>query len=419
MSRIFLTGNVGIEAGNSALHLAEVAGRQARVVFAYLVLERHRAVPREELAEALWLDTLPQSWEAALRVVVSKVRAVFVSVDLAATGVLSNAFGCYQLHLPPGTTVDVDVAATAIASAEAALAGGEFDEAVNRALEAQRITGRPFLPGESSIWAERTRSRLHEVLLRALEVLSQARAAQGDSARALEAAEEAVRVDPFRESAHRCLMSAHVESGNRAAALKAYERCRRLLASELGVGPSAETEAAYLKILGTDESRKIDDKPDVVAGMSVAVPFPEALRAFAPLQLVGREPEIKRLRTAWDLASSDRRQVVLMAGEAGMGKTALSSHIAECLHAEGAAVVYGRCDKDILVPYQPFVEAVGRYVRTCPVERLRDEVGPEGTDLARLVVDLPRWLPEKLSDIVCSGQSPPSSTVSPGPRRSC
>lgn len=394
MIRIHLSGNVGIEAGEPALHHAEVAGRQARVVFAYLVLERHRVVPREELAEALWPDRLPQSWEAALRVVVSKVRSVFAGAGLSPADVLTNAFGCYQLHLPPESTVDVEVAIAAVAAAEAALASGNLDEAIIRALEAQRIASRPFLPGEPSNWAEKTQARLHGCLLRSLEVLSHARSGQGDGVRALEAAETAVELDPFRESAHRCLMAAYAASGNRAAALKAYERCRRLLVSELGVGPSAETEAAYLTFLGSDQRQEISATPACTARQSDTVPLPDVLVSSISPILVGRDPELRRLSTAWALVREHRRQVVLLAGEAGMGKTALVAHMAKALHAEGATIFYGRCDKDILVPYQPFVEAVDRYVRTCPAERLREEVGPEGTDLARLIVDLPRWLPE-------------------------
>jgi DNA-binding SARP family transcriptional activator/tetratricopeptide (TPR) repeat protein len=394
MIRIQLSGNVGIEAGDPTRHHAEVAGRQARVVFAYLVLERHRAVPREELAEALWPDTVPQSWEAALRVVVSKVRSVFAAAGLASGGVLTNAFGCYQVHLPSEAIVDVEAAVASVSGAEAALVGGDLDKAISGALEARRIAARPFLPGESSTWAERTQSRLHGCLLRALEVLSHARGAQGDGVGALEAAEAAVELDPFRESAHRCVMAACAVSGNRAAALKAYERCRRLLASELGVGPSAETEAAYLMFLNAEDRKEVPEFAAYTVRENVAVPLPHVLRSSVTPKLVGREPELKRLREAWALVLEERRHVFLIAGEAGMGKTALSGHVASMLHEEGATVFYGRCDKDILVPYQPFVEAVDRYVRTCPADRLRVEVGPEGTDLARLVVDLPRWLPE-------------------------
>jgi DNA-binding SARP family transcriptional activator len=71
----------------------------------------------------------------------------------------------------------------------------------------------------------------------------------GEDALAVEAASEAVRLEPFRETSHQRLMRAHAALGNRAEALRAYERCRRLLADELGVDPSVETEALYLELL--------------------------------------------------------------------------------------------------------------------------------------------------------------------------
>jgi pentatricopeptide repeat protein len=62
-------------------------------------------------------------------------------------------------------------------------------------------------------------------------------------------AEEALRLEPFRESTYRTLMRAHAAAGNRAEALRVYQRCRDLLAEELGVDPSGETEGLYLGML--------------------------------------------------------------------------------------------------------------------------------------------------------------------------
>ncbi|MCA1706895.1 MAG: AAA family ATPase, partial [Actinobacteria bacterium] len=393
MTRIHLTGRVGIETGSPVAQRLEPGGRQARLLLAYLVLERHRAVPREELAEALWPGRPPHSWEAALRVVVSKVRSVLTD-GVTPTGSLTCAFGCYQSHLSPEVTVDVEVAIAVVAAAEAALAMGHVDTAIDGASDARAIASQAFLPGEASDWAENIRGRLRGCLLASLEVISQGRARQGHAAGALEAAEQAVTIDPFRESAHRCLMAAHAEGGNRAAALKAYERCRRLLAAELGVGPSHETEDAYVDLLQSDGDQPGEPAPVRTRETAIAVPLPDALRASAPENLVGREPELLCLKNAWESASRSRRQIVVITGEAGIGKTALSAYAAQGLDGEDVSVLYGRCDKNILVPYQPFVEAIDRYVRTCPPERLRQEVGPEANDLARLVVDLPRRLPE-------------------------
>jgi SARP family transcriptional regulator, regulator of embCAB operon len=66
---------------------------------------------------------------------------------------------------------------------------------------------------------------------------------------AVKHAREAVAIEPFRETGYQLLMRAHAAVGNRAEALRVYERCRSLLSEELGVLPSSQTEAVYLDIL--------------------------------------------------------------------------------------------------------------------------------------------------------------------------
>ncbi|HWE63856.1 MAG TPA: BTAD domain-containing putative transcriptional regulator [Chloroflexota bacterium] len=61
--------------------------------------------------------------------------------------------------------------------------------------------------------------------------------------------EEALTLEPFREPCYQQLMRIHAAAGDRAAAVRAYERCRRLLADELVINPAPQTEAVYLEIL--------------------------------------------------------------------------------------------------------------------------------------------------------------------------
>ena len=101
---------------------ARFPGRQGRLLFAYLAAEQGRAVPRDELAEALWDEAPPASWEKGLSVIVSKLRALLADAGVDGANVLTSAFGCYRLDLPEGTWVDVVVAANAAQEAEDALA---------------------------------------------------------------------------------------------------------------------------------------------------------------------------------------------------------------------------------------------------------------------------------------------------------
>jgi tetratricopeptide (TPR) repeat protein/predicted Ser/Thr protein kinase len=142
---------------------------------------------------------------------------------------------------------------------------------------------------------------------------------------------------------------------------------------------------------------------------SVAVPagtpLPPPLlltRAADDFAFVGRERERQQLGDVWKRAKDGRRQLMLIAGEPGIGKTRLSLEFARSCAGENGTVLVGRCDEDALVPYQPFVEALGWYARVCPEADLHaalaaagggGELGPFATDFLVRVPDLPPPLP--------------------------
>src|SRR5213078_1098267 len=114
---------------------------------------------------------------------------------------------------------------------------------------AESLARRPFLPGEDGAWVEQKRRDLVDIRERALSVLADACLRSGAAREAAKWAEELISVSPFREAGYRRLMEAHAAAGNRAEALQVYERCRLLLAEELGTYPSPETEAVYRELL--------------------------------------------------------------------------------------------------------------------------------------------------------------------------
>src|SRR5205823_12026956 len=84
-------------------------------------------------------------------------------------------------------------------------------------------------------------------------------------------------------------------------------------------------------------------------------------------------------------------RVALVAGEPGVGKTRLAAELAGRVHDEGAAVLAGRCDEDLGVPYQPFVEALRHFADHAPL--LSGRLGRYGGELARLVPELSERVP--------------------------
>jgi ABC-type transport system substrate-binding protein/DNA-binding SARP family transcriptional activator len=249
--KVFVTGRVAVETDGAVIDEAQLGGRQARLVFAYLVAERSRLVPRDELAEALWGERPPVTRDKALTVIASKLRAALADAGLDGRELLTAAFGCYRLDLPEGTWVDLFAAASSAHSAEVALAAGDLDRARAAGESAQSLARRPFLPGEDGTWVEQKRRDLADIRERALNVLADACLRSGAAREAGKWAEELIALSPFREAGYRRLMEAHVVAGDRAEALRVYEQCRRLLADELGAYPSPETESIYRELLAT------------------------------------------------------------------------------------------------------------------------------------------------------------------------
>ena len=125
------------------------------------------------------------------------------------------------------------------------------------------------------------------------------------------------------------------------------------------------------------------------------VPLPALLVGTGRI-FVGREADLARLRQLWKETAAGERRAVMLGGEPGIGKTRLASELGQVLRAEGVLVLAGRCDEDLGVPYQPFVEALRHYVDHAAQLRLGRHAG----ELARLVPELPGLvpgLPEPLS----------------------
>lgn len=248
--RVHLTGRLAVEDGDTLIEAGALPARQGRLAFAYLATHR-RAVPRDELAEQLWRGVPPRSWERDLSAIISKVRSALAPVNGGIE--IASAFGCYELRLSQSAEVDVETAVRSAEEAEAAFADGDMARALAAATVAATIGRQPLMPGEDAPWLDDARMQLRATLVRALDVLAEAESGRRETAAALRLAVEAVALEPYRERGYARLMRLHLAAGDRAEAVRTYERCRRLLSEELGVEPSVETEAVYR------EARRVRD----------------------------------------------------------------------------------------------------------------------------------------------------------------
>ena len=182
-----------------------------------------------------------------------------------------------------------------------------------------------------------------------------------------------------------------------AARLCAVAKPGEILATDLVRALSSSGGSVDFEDRGVLELKGLADAVAVVAvGWDVEAAgsdLPAPLAGAGGGLFVGREMEFDRLRTAWKVSLDGRRQAVLVAGEPGIGKTRLAQELAAVARAEGGTILYGRCDEEFGLTYQPFVEALDRYLAVCSRQVIDGHVARWGGELSRIVPEFGRRAP--------------------------
>jgi len=222
----------------------DLPGRQGRLAFAYLVLNRHRVVTRDALIEALWPEGPPALVDTAVNALLSKLRKAVGPGSIE---------GKRDVRLVlPGAWVDVEAASEAIHRAESAVARQAWADAWGPGRVALHVARRGFLPGYDAPWIEEQRRELERIELRALECIAESSLELGPAEHdsALRSSRDLVRLAPHRESGYRLVMRALAAEDNVAEALLVYEQLRARLRDDLGASPSRSTQELHRALLG-------------------------------------------------------------------------------------------------------------------------------------------------------------------------
>ena len=193
-----------------------------RRVLAFLALQE-RALQRQHVAGSLWLYTDEEKAGACL-------RSALWRVHRAGLDIVDSSDGC--LALSAGVCVDARDAIRAATDLIEGEPAGRSDGALIA------LFARDLLPDWYDDWVIVARERFRQLRLHALERLCDLLAASGDVARAIQAGLAAVAGEPLRESAHACLIRAHLAEGNYVEAVRQYRFYEELVNRELDVSPS-------------------------------------------------------------------------------------------------------------------------------------------------------------------------------------
>jgi DNA-binding SARP family transcriptional activator len=369
-----ILGPLEVENGARAVPLG---GARQRALLTILLLRRNEVVPADRLLEELYGARQPATAAKSLHAHVSRLRKA-----LAADRLHTQGSG-YLLEARP-EEVDADRFARLLANGREALAAGDAREAERALAEALGLWRGPPL-GELAYedFAQNEVVRLEESRLSCLEELFDARLALSRHSELVGELERLVAEHPLRERLRGQLMLTLYRCGRQADALAAYRDARRVLLDELGLEPSRALQDLERAILAQDH--RLDP---------VARPREGPARESEPGRsgtgiFVGRDSELSELESALAAARGGRGGLVLVSGEAGIGKSRLADEMATRAAGDGTRVLWGRCWEAGGAPaYWPWVQALRGYVRECDAAELRGQLGRGAPDVAQLLPEL-------------------------------
>ena len=350
--------------------------RKAQALLAYLAMPAGLPHSRDKLAALLWGDRpLPQA-RGRFRETLFALRRALASAEpscLAASG---------EAVALEGGAVAID----AVTFTQLAAAGDV--ESLARAVDLYRgefLEGLVFRGTPFEDWLMAERERLRELALETMARLLVQQRRAGATSQALRTALRLSALDPLQESVHRTLMRLYSELGRRAAALQQYQVCVETLQAELGIDPEEETRQLYQDLLS--RSPAVSPAETVNGVPETSTPHGGVAVQAIDGPLIGRDAELAQLRPIVT-GDGNRGRVVILVGEAGVGKTRLVSELTMCADASGRRVLLGRChESEQILPFAPWLSVL-------KAARLAGDEAQLGRLPAPMRRELSRLLPE-------------------------
>lgn len=321
--RIHLLGDFMLLAGDKPVTTVIVPRLQSLI--AYLLLHRDAPQDRSHIAFLLWPDSTEAQAHTNLRKLLYQLRQSLPEADSFLHA--DNRSLQWQAVTAAPWTLDVLEFEQALVRAEQARHIQDTAEQRLALEQALRLYRGDLLPNCYDEWILPERDRLHQLFVHAAEQLIARLEQERDYAGAISAAQRLLRSDPLQEAAYRSLMRLYALHGDRAAALRVYHNCATTLERELGIEPGKATRQVYEALMQVDTS---------------IVP-PQAASRGSGAPLIGRMQEWARLQAAWHRAQDGHPHIVILSGEAGIGKTRLAEEMEAWVSRQGIKTALARC----------------------------------------------------------------------------
>jgi DNA-binding SARP family transcriptional activator len=276
-------------------------------VLAYLLLNRDAPVSRRQIAFEFWPDSSETQAFSNLRNLLTQLRCVLPN----ASSFLSTYEGTIQWQPNSSFLLDVD----------------RFNKAAEECdyMQAVRLYEGDLLPNCYDDWITPERTHLRDIFSYAIEKLIRSREEARDYEDAIKYTKIYIQFDPLKESTYRNLMRLHSLNRERAEAVRVYQQCDHTLKNELGVEPEESTRKVYEQIL------RVSKRPEPTCGGKNNLP------------LVGRKKEWNTLLESWKTVEAGSPKMVILIGEAGIGKTRLLEEFRDWAFHQGISSAYARC----------------------------------------------------------------------------
>lgn len=337
--------------------------RKTLALFFYLAVEKEQQ-SRELLAELFWPESPPQKSYASLRNTLRRLQIALRPVSNSeTTPILLVTRTTIGLNPEVNVYLDIDDVQKAYALATRNLSGrlpNAVSEDLDALLAAANCSKGEFLAGffledapAFDDWLTIQREVWQRRLSLVLDRLSEVQFAGGDFVGAIQSSAQWIALDPLNEAAYRRKMRAHFAAGERAKAMETYEVCRACLIRDLEIEPDPDTEALADRIrTGTSKRQLRVQTLEQPSQAATSVEFLGSLFA-------GRDHEVQILSQSYTRAVSGQPQLVVMTGEAGIGKTRLSNRFITWARAQNAEVLHGSAfESGSKFPFQPLAEAL-------------------------------------------------------------